>query len=216
MDVAAAEGQDCPDPTASGDLTDASGSGLFVEAADDRRQTRPVHTTVTDLDGHLLRCERNQIMKSVLSRMTLLALLATTPVFAMAFPVKVHPAGGEGQTVVMCPDCNQPIACAKAGDYNIAFSADIDHPKNGGVVRFHVRLTDLQGLPVTNTRVALVLSMVGHEHQPRTLQLKGGRNGLYTATTSFRSIDMQGPWKADVQLKTPKGDVVTEAFTFNR
>lgn len=156
-------------------------------------------------------------MKGYLYRLTLCGLLAAaTAAAALAYPVKVKTAGGESQTVIMCPDCSQPIACAKAGDYTVAFAADIDTPKGGGNVRFDVRLTDRAGAPVTNTKVAVVLSMTGHDHKPRTLPLRGGVGGRYRANTSFRAIDMAGPWNADVQITTPKGDVVTQRFTFNR
>jgi hypothetical protein len=155
---------------------------------------------------------KTQTFKSALP----ILLLASVPALVFAAPVKVRTEGSASQTVIMCPDCNQPIACAKAGDYNMAFAADIDSPKNGGNVRFGVRLTNQNGAPVTNAKVAVTLSMVGHEHKPRTLQMPGGRDGRYTAHTSFKSIDMQGPWKADVHVTTPKGDTVTQAFSFNR
>jgi hypothetical protein len=156
-------------------------------------------------------------MKRIFHRLTLSALLvAATSTLALAYPVKVKTAGGESQTVIMCPDCSQPLACAKAGDHTVAFAADIDTPKGGGNVRFNVRLTGPTGAPVTNARVAVVLSMTGHDHKPRTVTLQGGSGGRYSASTSFRDIDMAGPWNADVQITTAKGDVVTQRFTFNR
>jgi hypothetical protein len=156
-------------------------------------------------------------MNCILCRLILSALLlATTSTLALAYPVKVKTAGGESQTVIMCPDCSQPIACAKAGDHTVAFAADIDTPKGGGNVRFNVRLTDRAGAPVTNAKVAVVLSMTGHEHKPRTVPMRGGAGGRYSASTSFRAVDMAGPWNADVRITTAKGDVVTQRFTFNR
>jgi hypothetical protein len=143
-------------------------------------------------------------------------VVATVPALDLASSLGVHAAGSASQTVFMCPDCNQPIACAKAGDYTLAFAADIDHPKNGGTVRFHVRVTERNGAPVTNARPSVTLSMEGHAHQPRALPFRGGRAGHYTAVTTFRPIDIQGPWKADVQIKSAKGDRVSQSFTFNR
>jgi hypothetical protein len=49
-----------------------------------------------------------------------------------------------------------------------------------------------------------------------TVSLRGGRNGRYAGTAPFRATRMEGPWKVDVQVKTLKGDVVTQTFTFNR
>lgn len=156
-------------------------------------------------------------MKTALYRIVLPALLvATTPAMVLALPVKVRTAGGESQMVTMCPDCNQPIACARAGDYTVAFAADVLPPKYGSGMRFQVRLTDRQGLPVTKARVALVLSMPGHEHQPKTVPLKLERDGRYRGETTYRAAGMEGVWKADVKITTPKGDVVTQAFTFSR
>jgi hypothetical protein len=156
-------------------------------------------------------------MKRVFDRLAVpVLLLAATPALVLAYPAKVKTAGGQSQTVIMCPDCSAPIACARVGEYTIAFSADLDTPKTGGNVGFHVRLTDAKGAPVTNARVAVALSMPGHEHQPRTLPLKRGSGGLYSARTTFKSVEMPGPWEADVEVTTPKGDKVIQAFTFNR
>jgi hypothetical protein len=116
----------------------------------------------------------------------------------------------------MCPDCSQPLTCAKVGDYTISLATDIAHPKTGGSVSFRVGLTGPQGHPVTNARVSLVLSMPGHEHPPVTVSLRGGPRGRYAGTAPFRATRMEGPWKVDVQVRTPKGDVVTQTFTFNR
>jgi hypothetical protein len=49
-----------------------------------------------------------------------------------------------------------------------------------------------------------------------TVSLRGGPKGRYAGTAPFRSTRMEGPWKVDVQVKSPKGDVVTQTFTFNR
>lgn len=155
-------------------------------------------------------------MKGTLGRLTLSLLLAATPSLLFAYPLKVRPAGGEGQTVIMCPDCSQPIACARVGDYTVAFSGDIDTPKLGGNARFVVRLTDRDGKAVTNTKVAVVFSMPGHEHPPQTLSLSGSKAGRYSTASSYKIVRMEGPWRAEVKITTPKGDVVTQAFTFNR
>jgi hypothetical protein len=155
-------------------------------------------------------------MKRTLGRLTLSLLLVATPSLLFAYPLKVRPARGEGQTVVMCPDCNQPIACARAGDYTIALSGDVDPPNLGGNARFMVRLTDREGKAVTNAKVALVLSMPGHEHPPRTLAMKAEKGGRYAAATSFKTVRMEGPWRAEVRVTTPRGDTVVQPFTFTR
>jgi hypothetical protein len=156
-------------------------------------------------------------MQTYILRLALpVLLLASTSALSLAYPVKVRTEGGQSQTVTMCPDCSQPIACAKAGDYTVALAVDIDSPKNGGNVRLQSGLTNQGGAPVTNAKVAVVLSMTGHDHKPRKLQMHHTHGGQYLATTTFRSVDMAGPWNADVQITTPKGDVVTQRFTFNR
>jgi hypothetical protein len=156
-------------------------------------------------------------MKATLGYRTLAVLtLAAVPALALAHPLKVRPAAGESQTVIMCPDCSQPIACARVGDYTVSFAAAVDHPKTGSSAQFNVRLADRDANPVSNLKVAVVLSMPGHEHQPTTVPMKAEKDGRYTATTSFKAVGMEGPWRAEVKITTAKGDVVTQPFTFNR
>ena len=156
-------------------------------------------------------------MKTVVFRAGMCALLIVTAAsLAMAFPVKVTTAGGDSQTVTMCPDCGHPLACAQKGDYTIAVSADVQHAKQGGGTNFAVRLTDRNGAPVTNAVVTLVLSMTGHSHPPRTVRLRRGSGGRYSGSTTLQTVHMQGPWNVDVQVKSPKGDTVTQRFVFNR
>jgi hypothetical protein len=142
-------------------------------------------------------------------------LLATTPALALAVPVVVSTRGGGGpQTVIMCPHCGGPIACAQAGDYNINFSADAIQPKTG-VTRLYVGLTDRNGKPVTDAEVTLVLTMPAHHHAPVTVPASGGKQGQYVATTRL-SPHMSGDWVAEVQVTTPKGDKVTRAFNLEK
>lgn len=152
-------------------------------------------------------------MRIALQRFSLASLLlATAGSLALAAPLRVRTAGGEAQTVIMCPDCDQPIACARAGDYTVAFSANLESTRSG-ITQFLVRLTDRTGSPVSNLRVTIVLSMPGHGHRPRTVSTSGRRGGRYVASTVTR---MEGTWRADVRITSPKGDVVTQPFTFLR
>jgi len=114
----------------------------------------------------------------------------------------------------MCPHCGQPIACAQTGDYNINFSADAINPKTGAT-GLYVGLTDRTGKPVTNARVVLVLTMSAHHHGPVTLSASGGKKGEYVAATNLNP-HMRGQWTANVQITTPKGDTVTQAFNLER
>src|SRR5947209_8406187 len=107
----------------------------------------------------------------VLMALPLVAILST---LVRAFPVRVQANASGPQSVNMCWDCSRSGACVGVGDYKVDLSADIEHPKNGGVVRFTARLADRQGLPVMNTRVLLVLSTVGSEREPRVLRMPGG------------------------------------------
>jgi hypothetical protein len=153
-------------------------------------------------------------MKTVLYRLALPALLlATTPVIALASPLKVSPVGGDSHMMIMCPHCHQPIAGAKAGDYTIAFSADVRQIKTGSL-QFYIDVTDQTGKPVTDAKVAIVLSMPAHEHA-RTVQTSGGRGGRYTVVTTVGTA-MSGQWKADVKVTPANGETVSQAFTFSR
>lgn len=141
-------------------------------------------------------------------------LLATTPALALAVPVMVGTAGGGPQSVIMCPHCGQPIACAQAGDYSISFSANSINSKTGAT-RFNIGLADRAGHPVPGVKVALVLTMAAHHHGPVTVPVSAGRKGEYAAMTNL-SPHMRGQWTANVRVTTPKGDTVTQAFTFDQ
>lgn len=131
---------------------------------------------------------------------------------ALAGPLKVRPLGGDSQIVLMCPDCSQPIACARAGDYTIGFSAETISPKSG-IARLIVRLNDAAGKAVNNAKVAVHLTMPEHNHRvKKPIQLKRERNGKYTGITS--RLLMTGAWEAEVAVTTPKGDVVKQKFGF--
>lgn len=153
-------------------------------------------------------------MKSTFSRLALCVLLGTMPALALAVPLVVGTTGGGPQTVVMCPHCGGPVACAQAGDFNINFSADSVHPKTGAA-RFYVGLTDRTGKPVTDAKIALILSMPAHHHAAITVPATGGKKGEYVATTNL-GAHMRGQWTANVQITTPKGDKVTQEFTFDQ
>jgi hypothetical protein len=156
-------------------------------------------------------------MKSVLHQLALPAalLLASMPRLAHAGPLKVRPVGGEAQTVLMCPDCSAPIACAKAGDYPVAFSADLLEPAPLQRVRLLVRITNpATGAPVNVARVAVALSMSkqGHWHEitpPLTLERQA--SGAYATTTTRL---MTGAWQVEVRLTTVKGDTVQQKYAF--
>jgi hypothetical protein len=154
-------------------------------------------------------------MRHTLWGRALLALvLATTPALAKADPLKVGTGGGDSQIVIMCPDCKAQIVCAKAGDYNLAFSADVENPKLG-TARLTIRVTDKAGAPVTGLKVVAALSMPEHQHalQPMTATSPFGKGEYWISTGQLR---MDGVWNAQVAITTPKGDTVKQAFTFRK
>lgn len=154
-------------------------------------------------------------MSASIRRFVLTALLlATTPALALAVPVMVGTASGGPQSVIMCPNCGQPIACAQVGDYGINFAVDSLNAKTGAT-RLNISLVDRTGRPVTGAKVALVLDMPAHHHGPITVPVSGGRKGVYTAATNL-SPHMRGQWTAEVRITTPKGDTVSQAFTFEQ
>lgn len=154
-------------------------------------------------------------MKTTLARWMLPALLlATAPVLAASRPLKVSAVGDGSAFVFMCPKCDAPIACAKVGDYTLAFSAGLRDPKLG-VANLTVRVTDKSGAPVNGLKVVTTLSMRGHEHVllPMTATSFFGK-GEYWATTG--QLQMDGVWNAEVAVTTPKGDTVKQVFTFSK
>jgi hypothetical protein len=143
------------------------------------------------------------------------AMLMTTSTLARAAPLKVEPVGGETQRVIMCPKCEAPIACAKAGDYTLAFTADLQDPALLRFVRLAVRVTDSKGKPVNDAKVKVALWMADHPHEvspPMAVDSQG--NGLYAVSTG--RLAMGGIWYAEVRLSTPRGDTVTRQFRFHQ
>src|SRR6266540_3293784 len=94
-------------------------------------------------------------MKSDRFPLTLLAVLLITassaPVLAM--PLGVKPVNGASQQVIMCPKCGMPIACVTAGNYTLAFTAELLDPISLRRVRLTVRVADKAGAPVNDARV---------------------------------------------------------------
>jgi hypothetical protein len=131
---------------------------------------------------------------------------------ALAAPLKTRTLGTKSQQVVMCPDCSEKIACAKAGDYTIGFDADLDSPKTGAAkVAVHVK--DAAGNPVENAVVTVNLAMPDHQHGKAPLKLKSVGHGRYQAATQ---LVMPGGWKATVEVKPATGDTVKQTFSFIR
>jgi hypothetical protein len=156
-------------------------------------------------------------MRTTLYRWALPGLvLAVMPALALASrPLKVDTAGGKSQIVIMCPLCGVPIACAKAGDYTLAFSAELQDPEDMGVARLTVRVTDTSGAPVNGLKVTVRLWMGDHEHSLPPLTARSFfSKGEYWATTGH--LQMNGVWNAEVSITTPGGDVVKQAFTFSK
>ncbi len=147
---------------------------------------------------------------------TLIALSATVSLVALnvssSSPLKTRTLGTKSQEVVMCPDCREKIACAKAGDYTIGFDADLDSPKTGsGKVAVHVK--DAAGNPVENAAVTVTLTMPDHKHGKAPLKLKSVGHGRYQTATQ---LVMPGAWKATVEVRPAGGDTIKQVFTFAR
>jgi hypothetical protein len=144
-----------------------------------------------------------------------LLLLAGSTALGLAAPLKVQPVDGDAQTVVMCPHCDAPIACAKAGDLAVAFTADLLDPAALQRVRLSARVSDpATGAPVGVAKVVLALSMSkqGHWHEitpPLTLDRQS--SGVYSIETGRL---MKGAWRVEVRATTVKGDTVTQKFAF--
>jgi hypothetical protein len=130
----------------------------------------------------------------------------------IASPLKVRTLGSKSQQVVMCPDCNEKITCARVGDYTVGFDADLDSPKSGAAT-VAVHLKDKTGKPVNDAGVVATLTMPKHEHGKKPLTLKNTGHGRYEATTQ---LVMSGGWRADVEVTPAGGDTVKQSFSFSR
>jgi nitrogen fixation protein FixH len=140
------------------------------------------------------------------------AALALAAAAASAGPLKVRTLGTKSQQVVMCPDCNEKISCAKAGDYTIGFDADLDSPKTGAPkVAVHVK--DQAGKPVEDAKAVATLTMPRHEHGKKPITLKNTGHGRYEAPTQ---LVMPGTWQTDVEVTPAGGDTVKQSFSFSK
>ncbi len=148
-----------------------------------------------------------------LARSLFVGALLATAVAANAAPLRVRTIGTDSQIITMCPECNAPLACAQVGDYTVGFSADLMSPKFG-IATLGVRLTDRNGVPVTNARVTATLTMPKHGHSTKPITFKHAGRGKYTASTP--RLRMEGTWEAEVSVKNPKGDTVSQKFSFVR
>jgi YtkA-like protein len=153
-------------------------------------------------------------MKTELSRLSLtVLLLATTSALALARPIDVKSVGGVRQQVVMCPKCGTPIACAKVGDFTLAFTAELREPEELRWVRLTVRVTDKAGAAVNDAKVSFAAWMTGHWHElTPPLQAENQGKGLYTTATTGR-LAMRGTWFVEVQMTTRTGDMVKQLYT---
>jgi hypothetical protein len=149
-------------------------------------------------------------MKTSIHPLLAMALAAMAVSVAVASPLKVKTEGTKGQNVVMCPDCKEKLACAKAGDYTIGFAAEVDNPKLGnGKIIVHVK--DKGGKPVTDAEVVVKLTMPEHKHGKEPLVLKSAGHGAYAAATQ---LGMGGTYHALVQVAPKGGDAVQQTFSF--
>lgn len=138
-----------------------------------------------------------------------LALVASA---ALATPLKVRTLGRTSQQIVMCPECNEKVTCAKAGDYLIGLDVNLDSPKTGvATVAVHVMDKDKQ--PVRDAKAKVTLTMPAHGHGREPLTLRNTGHGRYETATVIR---MPGAYQADVAVVPASGDTVKQSFSFSR
>jgi hypothetical protein len=132
---------------------------------------------------------------------------------ALASPMKVRTEGTKSQSVLMCKDCSAKAACAKAGDYVVGLTVDLENPKVGsGRIIAHVQNQEKQ--PVTNAKVTVALSMPDHKHGGKPIALKHDGHGKYVAATQH--LGMAGRYHAEVAVTTAGGDTVKQTFSFTK
>ena len=138
-----------------------------------------------------------------------LALVAST---AFASLLKVRTLGKASQQIVMCPECNEKVTCAKAGDYLVGLDVNLDSPKTGAsTVAVHVMDKDKK--PIRDAKVKVALTMPGHGHKREPLMLRNTGHGRYEAATM---IVMPGAYQADADVTTAGGDTVKQSFSFSK
>lgn len=132
---------------------------------------------------------------------------------ALAAPMKVRTEGTKSQAVIMCKDCSAKAACAKAGDYLVGLTVDLQSPKHGtGRIVAHVQ--DKGKQPVTDAKVTVALSMPDHKHGGKPIVLKHEGHGKYAIGTN--RLEMGGRYRAEVAVTTAGGDTVKQVFSFTK
>jgi hypothetical protein len=155
----------------------------------------------------------NKTMRTIVIIIVILALVGGVLMFGSMF-MRMRgfgPGGGNAASGLVAVSANgKPIAAnptsqlpgntaaQKAGNLNVSLALSPYPPagfQDGG---FDVTLTDAQGLPITDAKISLDLTMPAMPMPQNTLDAPHTSNGLYQATGRFT---MRGLWQIEVIIE---------------
>ena len=159
----------------------------------------------------------NKTMRTILLVLVILAL-AGGVVFVGTRMARMRAAGGgfgpgggnaSGGLVAVSAD-NKPFAAdpnsqlpantaaQKAGNLNVSLALSPYPPVGFQESAFDVILTDPNGLPITDAKISLDLTMPAMPMPPNSLEAQHTGNGLYHGTGTFT---MRGLWRIEVIIE---------------
>jgi hypothetical protein len=106
----------------------------------------------------------------------------------------------DGKALATDPNSQLPknTASQNVGNLNVSIALSPYPPVGWQEGAFDVTLTDGQGLPITDAKITLDLTMPAMPMPPNTLEAQHSENGLYHATGMFT---MRGLWKLEVIIE---------------
>jgi len=155
----------------------------------------------------------NKTMRTILIVIVILALAGGVFMFGRMFMRmrSFGPGGGNasGNLVAVSAD-NKPLAAdpnsqlpantavQKSGNLNVSLALSPYPPVGWQEGGFDVTLTDGQGLPITDAKTSIDLTMPAMPMPPNTLEAQYIGNGLYHATGTFT---MRGLWRIEAIIE---------------
>jgi hypothetical protein len=177
----------------------------------------PILVSKINNENQRRRSSMNKTSRTILTVIIILALAGGVFIVGRMF-MRMRASGGgfgpgngnaSGGLMAVSAD-NKPIAAdpnsqlpantaaQKAGNLNVSLALSPYPPVGFQEGGFDVTLTDAQGLPVTDAKIGLDLTMPAMPMPPNTLQAQHSGNGLYYVTGTFT---MRGLWRIEVIIQ---------------
>jgi hypothetical protein len=107
-------------------------------------------------------------------------------------------ADGKALTIDLNSQLPKNTASQNVGDLNVSIALSPYPPVGWQEGAFDITLTDGQGLPITDAKITLDLTMPAMPMPPNTLEAQHTGSGLFHSTGMFT---MRGLWKIEVIIE---------------